>query len=123
MATKAAQSFENPLYADAGGSVASAMSPYAFLNPAASTGSDALQKGLADIAAMGAVGQRATQFELPPMKKPPAIAYSPSRKELFVQGVTFAEDDSDMTLRAEQLLDQPPRHSQCVQRSHCRSRR
>ena len=108
MATKATQSFENPLYADTGGSLASAMSPYSFLNPVASTGSDALQKGLADIAAMGAAGQRATQFELPPMKKPPAIAYSPSRKELFVQGVTFAEDDSDMTLRAEQLLDQPP---------------
>jgi hypothetical protein len=108
MATKAAQSFENPLYADTGGSIASAMSPYAFLNPAASTGSDALQRGLADIAAMGAAGQRATQFELPQMKKPPAIAYSPSRKELFVQGVTFAEDDADMTLRAEQLLGQPP---------------
>jgi ribosomal protein L33 len=107
MATKG-QSFENPLYADTGGSIASQMSPYAFLNPAASSGTDALQAGLADIATMGASAQRATRFELPPLKKPPAIAYSPSRKELFVQGVTFAEDDSDMTLRAEQLLDQPP---------------
>lgn len=107
MATKG-QSFENPLYADTGGSIASQMSPYSFLNPAASSGTDALQAGLADIATMGASAQRATRFELPPLKKPPAIAYSPSRKELFVQGVTFAEDDSDMTLRAEQLLDQPP---------------
>lgn len=107
MATKAAQSFENPLYSDSGGSTASQMSPYTFLNPAANVGTDALQKGLADIAAMGGVGQKLTQFELPQVKRPPAIAYSPSQKKLFVQGVTFDEDDSDMTLRAEQLLDQP----------------
>jgi hypothetical protein len=107
MATKAPQSFENPLYSDSGGSVASQMSPYTFLNPASSTGADALQKGLADIATMGAVGQKLTQFELPQVKRPPAIAYSPSQKKLFVQGVTFDEDDSDMTLRAEQLLDRP----------------
>jgi ribosomal protein L33 len=107
MATKPAQSFENPLYSASGGSLASDMSGYTFLNPAASTGVDSLQSGLADIAAMGAVGQKLTQFELPQIKRPPAIAYSPSQKKLFVQGVTFAEDDSDMTLRAEQLLDQP----------------
>jgi hypothetical protein len=107
MATKPAQSFENPLYSSSGGSLASDMSGYTFLNPAASTGVDALQSGLADIAAMGAVGQKLTQFELPQIKRPPAIAYSPSQKKLFVQGVTFAEDDSDMTLRAEALLDQP----------------
>ena len=107
MATKAAQSFENPLYANSGGSLASDMSGYTFLNPAASTGADSLQKGLADIATLGAAGQRATQFELPPMKKPPAIAYSPSRKELFVNGITFAEDDADMTLQAERLINQP----------------
>ena len=107
MATKPAQSFENPLYSSSGGSLASDMSGYTFLNPAASTGVDALQSGLADIAAMGARGQQLTQFELPQIKRPPAIAYSPSQKKLFVQGVTFAEDDSDMTLRAEQLLDQP----------------
>ena len=46
MATKG-QSFENPLYADTGGSIASQMSPYAFLSPAASSGTDALQAGLA----------------------------------------------------------------------------
>ncbi len=107
MATKATQSFENPLYTDSGGSAASALSGYTFLNPAASSGVDALQKGLADIATIGAMGQRATQFEMPQMKKPPAIAYSPSKKELFVQGVTFAEDDAQMTLRAEELLGQP----------------
>lgn len=107
MATKAAQSFESPLYADSGGSTASDMSAYAFLNPVANSGADALQRGLADIATMGAAAQKLTQFELPQMKRPPAIAYSPSQKKLFVQGVTFDEDDSDMTLRAEQLLDQP----------------
>lgn len=107
MATKAAQSFENPLYANSGGSLASDMSGYTFLNPAASTGADSLQKGLADIATLGAAGQRATQFELPPMKKPPAIAYSRSRKELYVNGITFAEDDADMTLQAERLINQP----------------
>ena len=93
MATKPAQSFENPLYSASGGSLASDMSGYTFLNPAASTGVDSLQSGLADIAAMGAVGQKLTQFELPQIKRPPAIAYSPSQKKLFVQGVTFAEDD------------------------------
>ena len=108
MATKAAQSFENPLYSDSGGSLASQMSTYGFLNPAASSGSDALQQGLADIAAIGQAGMAATRFELPPMKRPPAIQYSPSKKKLAVQGVTFDEDDADMTLRAEALLDQPP---------------
>ncbi len=107
MATKATQSFENPLYADTGGSIASDLSGYTFLNPAASTGADALQKGLADIATMGAAAQRVTQFELPQIRKPPAIQYSPSQKKLAVQGVTFDEDDAEMTLRAEQLLDQP----------------
>ena len=108
MATKAAQSFENPMYTDSGGSLASTMSGYTFLNPAASTGTDALQSGLTDIAALGAMGQRATQFELPQMKRPPAIAYSPSQKQLFVNGVTFAEDDDAMTLQAEKLLNAPP---------------
>jgi hypothetical protein len=108
MATKATQSFENPLYTSSGGSLASDMSGYTFLNPAASTGSDALQKGLTDIATMGAAAQRLTQFELPQIKRPPAIQYSPSQKKLAVQGVTFDEDDSEMTLRAEALLDQPP---------------
>jgi hypothetical protein len=108
MATKPAQSFENPLYSASGGSLASDMSSYTFLNPAASTGVDALQSGLADIAAMGAMGQRLTQFELPQIKRPPAIQYSPSQKKLAVQGITFDEDDSEMTIRAEKLLDQPP---------------
>jgi len=108
MATKATQSFENPLYTSSGGSLASDMSGYTFLNPAVSTGSDALQQGLADIAAMGARAQQITQFELPQIKRPPAIQYSPSQKKLAVQGVTFDEDDSEMTLRAEALLDQPP---------------
>ena len=107
MATKATQSFENPLYSASGGSLASDMSGYTFLNPASNSGADALQKGLADIATMGAAGQKLTQFELPQVKRPPSIAYSPSQKKLFVQGVTFDENDSDMTLRAEQLLDQP----------------
>ena len=108
MATKATQSFENPLYSASSGSLASDMSGYTFLNPASSTGADALQKGLADIATMGAAGQKLTQFELPQIKQPPAIQYSPSQKKLAVQGITFDEDDSDMTLRAEALLDQPP---------------
>ena len=98
MATKATQSFENPLYTSSGGSLASDMSGYTFLNPAVSTGSDALQQGLADIAAMGARAQQITQFELPQIKRPPAIQYSPSQKKLAVQGVTFDEDDSEMTL-------------------------
>tara|TARA_R110000822_G_scaffold139730_3_gene277340 strand:+ start:12078 stop:20462 length:8385 start_codon:yes stop_codon:yes gene_type:complete len=108
MATKPAQSFENPLYSSSGGSLASDMSGYTFLNPAASTGADSLQKGLADIAAMGGTAQKLTQFELPQIKRPPAIQYSPSQKKLAVQGITFDENDSDMTIRAEALLDQPP---------------
>jgi hypothetical protein len=108
MATKPAQSFENPLYSASGGSLASDMSGYTFLNPAASTGVDSLQSGLADIATMGQTAQRLTQFELPQIKRPPAIQYSPSQKKLAVQGITFDEDDSEMTIRAEALLDQPP---------------
>ena len=110
---KPGQSFENPLYSDTGGSYASDMSPYAFLNPAAASGSDALQKGLTDIATIGQMGRQAAQltanrFTMPEVKRPPAIAYSPSQKKLFVNGITFDEDDADMTLRAEALLDKPP---------------
>lgn len=104
---KAGLSFESPLYTATGGDLASAMSPYTFLNPAASPGQDALQKGLTDIAAMGANAMRQTQFTMPEMKKPPTIAYSPGRKELFVNGMTFAEDDATKTLQAEQLIGQP----------------
>ncbi len=104
---KAGLSFENPMYEATGGDLASAMNPYTFLNPASAPGSDALQKGLTDIAAMGANAMRQTQFTMPEMKKPPTIAYSPSRKEMFVNGMTFAEDDATKALQAEQLLGQP----------------
>jgi hypothetical protein len=41
------------------------------------------------------------------MKQPPAIAFSPSRKEFFVQGTVFGESDAASALEAERLLSGP----------------
>jgi hypothetical protein len=48
-----------------------------------------------------------TQFTLPEMRKPPAIAFSPSRREIYVQGQTFAADDASRALQSEALLGGP----------------
>jgi hypothetical protein len=107
-------SFENPLYQASGGTPAGFANPYTGVNPAASSGSDALQRGLADIAVMGqsARQQFQTQFSMPGMQTPARlpeseVLFSPSARKFYVNGVEFAEDDDAALLRSEVLLNQP----------------
>ncbi len=111
---KAGLSFENPLYEASGGTPAGFANPYTGLNPAVSSGSDALQRGLADLSMMGAAGraQLQTQFSMPAMRGPerapePEVLYSAASRKLFVNGVEVDEDDDAGLLRASQLLDRP----------------
>lgn len=111
---KAGLSFENPLYAASGGTPVGFANPYTALNPAASTGSDALQRGLADIAVMGQTGraQLQTQFSMPGLSTParPAeseVFLSPSTRKFYVNGVEFDEDDDAKILQSESLLGSP----------------
>lgn len=111
MATTKGLSFENPLYQDANGVPSAVVNPFGFQNAAASSGSDALRDDLSSLAVMGGLGvqmARQNQFTMPEMKQPPSIAYSPSRKEFFVQGTTFAADDAQGLLQAEGLLSGLP---------------
>lgn len=111
MATTKGLSFENPLYQDANGVPSAVVNPFGFQNAAASSGSDALRDDLSSLAVMGGLGvqlARQNQFTMPEMRQPPSIAYSPSRKEFFVQGTTFAADDAQGLLQAEGLLSGTP---------------
>lgn len=107
-------SFENPLFADSSGTPAGFANPYTGLNPAASSGSDALQRGLADIALMGqtARGQLQTQFSMPGMTTPAEpreaeVLFDSAARKFYVNGVEIGEDDDASILRSEALLDQP----------------
>jgi hypothetical protein len=111
---KAGLSFENPLYAASGGVPAGFANPYTGLNPAASSGGDALQRGLADMAVMGQAArtQFETQFSMPGMATPATppqadVLFSPSTRKFYVNGITFDEDDDAALLQSESLLGQP----------------
>jgi hypothetical protein len=56
---------------------------------------------------MGETLTKQSQFTMPQMQKPAAIAFSPSRKELFVNGLTFAADDAASALQSESYLRGP----------------
>ena len=107
---KAGPSIQDPIYSNPSDSLARSMSAYGFLYPDQSAGVGmSTQQAAAGLAAAGqAALAQIPQFQMQQVQTEPAIAYSPSQKKLFVQGVTFDEDDADMTLRAEQLLGQPP---------------
>jgi hypothetical protein len=75
----------------------------------ADTGSAFLQQSLADIAVLGETALQQVSIK-PPKAAPqaaPSIAYSPSTKQFFVQGRTFAEDDAQSAIESEALLGQP----------------
>ena len=107
---KAGPTVQDPIYSNPNDSLARSMSDYGFLYPDQSAGVGmTTQQAAAGLAAVGqAALAQVPQFQMQQVQAEPAIAYSPSQKKLFVQGVTFDEDDADMTLRAEQLLGQPP---------------
>ena len=109
MATKGL-SFENPLYQAANGVPSAVVNPFGFGNAAASSGSDALRDDLSTLAMMGGAGvelARQNRFTMPKAKDP-SIGFSPSRNQLFVQGVTIDADDAQGILDAQRLLGGAP---------------
>lgn len=77
-------------------------------------GSGVLQQGLADIALMGEaararVNSRIAGLAVPSVSQAsaPTIAFSPSRREFFVQGRTFSSNDAQSAIESETLLGQP----------------
>lgn len=104
MAT-AGLSFTNPLLGKM--NVGETPNPYAPFTPTADIGLGNLAPSVADMVALGEALAPQSQFTIPEMRKPPAIAFSPSRNELFVQGSTFSADDASAALNAEKLLSTP----------------
>lgn len=100
--------FANPLAPSTG--AASSLNPLVSAPPPpAATGLDALQQSLADIAAIGEQARQRVPIVAPQVASEtgPAIAYSPSTKQFYVQGQVFAEDDAQRALESEALLGQP----------------
>jgi len=98
-------SFANPLLSKV--NVGEEPNPYAPFNPTSSIGGGGLGPSAADMAVMGETLTKQSQFTMPQMQKPAAIAFSPSRKELFVNGLTFAADDAASALQSESYLRGP----------------
>jgi hypothetical protein len=106
MAT-AGLSFANPFLSKV--NVGEQPNPYAPFSPTSSIGAGGLGPSAADMAITGQQLVRQSQFTMPEMVAPPDIAYSPSRKQLYVQGQVFDEDDASTALQTEGLLAQPGR--------------
>ena len=104
MAT-AGLSFADPFLAKV--NVGEEPNPYAPYSPTSSMGAGGLAPSAADMAVMGESLVKQSQFTMPEMRKPPAIAFSPTTKELFVNGLTFASDDAATALQSEQYLRGP----------------
>lgn len=104
MAT-AGLSFANPFFDKV--NVGEEPNPYAPFSPTSSIGLGGLAPSAADMAVMGERLTAQSQFTMPEMRQPPAIAFSPTRNEFFVQGTTFRADDASAALQAEGLLGGP----------------
>ena len=81
--------------------------PYAPWTPTSDIGLGGLGQSMADLAITGEQLVKANQFQLPQIKQPPSIAFSPSRNELFVNGMRFGADDAATALEAEPLANAP----------------
>lgn len=88
-------------------SVGEEPNPYAPYTPMTGIGAGGLAPSAADMAVMGEALAKQSQFTLPKMQRPPAIAFSPSSKELFVNGLTFSADDAATALQSEAYLRGP----------------
>jgi len=104
MAT-AGLSFANPFLDKV--SVGEEPNPYAPFNPTSDIGMGGLGPSAADMAVMGETLSKQSQFTMPAMRQPPSIAFSPTSKEFFVNGVTFRADDASRALQSEQYLTGP----------------
>ena len=105
---KAGLSFSSPLYGGTDTDVSRFATAEYMGNPAASSGLSGIGgTSLASMAALTEQIVKSSQFEMPTMKNPPAIAFSPSQQKLFVQGQEFAADDATRALQSESLLRGP----------------
>lgn len=98
-------SFADPLLGKVG--VGEEPNPYVPFSPTSNIGLGGLGPSAADLAITGQELVSQSQFTMPEMKQPPAIAFSPSRREFFVQGTVFGEGDAVSALEAEKLLSGP----------------
>jgi hypothetical protein len=104
MAT-AGLSFANPMLERMG--VGEEPNPYVPYSPTSDIGMGGLAPSAVDMAVMGRALVKQSQFTMPEMRQPPSIAFSPSSKQLFVNGLTFAADDAATALQSESYLRGP----------------
>ena len=104
MAT-AGLSFANPMLERMG--VGEEPNPYVPYSPTSDIGMGGLAPSAADMAVMGRALVKQSQFTMPEMRQPPSIAFSPSSKQLFVNGITFDADDAATALQSESYLQNP----------------
>ena len=104
MAT-AGLSFANPMLERMG--VGEEPNPYVPYSPTSDIGMGGLAPSAADMAVMGQALVKQSQFIMPEMRQPPSIAFSPSSKQLFVNGLTFDADDAATALQSESYLRSP----------------
>jgi hypothetical protein len=81
--------------------------PYVPYSPTSDIGMGGLAPSAADMAVMGQALVKQSQFIMPEMRQPPSIAFSPSSKQLFVNGLTFDADDAATALQSESYLRSP----------------
>lgn len=104
MAT-AGLSFANPMLERMG--VGEEPNPYVPYSPTSDIGMGGLAPSAADMAVIGRALVKQSQFTMPEMRQPPSIAFSPSSKQLFVNGITFDADDAATALQSESYLQSP----------------
>ena len=104
MAT-AGLSFANPMLERMG--VGEEPNPYVPYSPTSDIGVGGLAPSAADMAITGQALVKQSQFTMPEMRQPPSIAFSPSSKQLFVNGITFDADDAATALQSESYLQNP----------------
>lgn len=105
---QAGLSFANPFMEKT--SVGVPANPYAPFSPTSSMGAGGLGPSLADMAVTGEQLVKQSQFTMPDMARPPRgadIAFSPTRKEVFVNGLVFPVDDASSALQSESYLRSP----------------
>ena len=98
-------SFSNPFMEKT--NVGEIPNPYAPYSPTSSIGLGGLGPSAADMAMTGEALVKQSQFTMPEMKRPAAIAFSPSENKLFVNGLTFGADDAATALQSESYLRGP----------------
>ncbi len=97
--------FASPAFESMG--LTDAPQPFAPYTPTSGVGLGNLGPSLTDMAALGERLVKVNEFRLPDIKQPPSIAFSPSKNQLFVNGMRFSADDATSALEAESLASGP----------------